>query len=50
MAFNKDQIPELMQKVVTEMQSIFGDKLKAVKLFGSYARGDFDVESDVDIA
>jgi len=28
---------------------IFGDKLKNVILYGSYARGDYDDESDIDI-
>lgn len=28
----------------------FGDELKEIILYGSYARGDFDEESDVDIA
>ena len=28
----------------------FGDELKETILFGSYARGDFDEESDIDIA
>lgn len=27
----------------------FGSKLDAVILYGSYARGDFDAESDIDI-
>ncbi len=28
---------------------LFGDKLHDVYLFGSYARGDYDEESDIDI-
>ena len=40
----------ILSKVATEVKIIFGDKLKEVILFGSYARGDYDTESDVDIA
>lgn len=36
-------LPEILQKVYKE-------KLKSVILFGSYARGTYDAESDVDIA
>ncbi len=28
---------------------ILGDKLYAVKLYGSYARGDYDEDSDIDV-
>ena len=30
-------------------KSIMGDSLKQMILYGSYARGDFDTESDIDI-
>lgn len=36
--------------VASKAKKIFGDKLKEVILFGSYARGDYDMESDIDIA
>ena len=32
------------------VKDVFGDKLIDVMLFGSYARGDYDPNSDVDIA
>jgi predicted nucleotidyltransferase len=31
------------------VKELFGDKLKGLILFGSYAREDFDEESDIDI-
>jgi predicted nucleotidyltransferase len=31
------------------LEGIYGRRLRDVLLFGSYARGDFDAESDVDI-
>lgn len=38
-----------MQRIECEARNIFGDKLASIVLFGSYARGDFDEESDIDI-
>lgn len=32
------------------LQAIYGDQLAELVLFGSYARGDFQAESDVDFA
>jgi len=46
---DNEQINESLAKVKNFSQSLFGKKLEAVILFGSYARGDFDDESDVDI-
>lgn len=42
-------LKEILDKVVSFSQDIFNDKLRDVILFGSYARGDFDEESDIDI-
>ena len=42
-------INESLTKIRDFSQSLFGNKLEAVILFGSYARGDFDEESDVDV-
>lgn len=39
----------LITKLSDHARSVFGDKLKSVILFGSYARGDFDNESDIDV-
>ncbi len=32
-----------------KVKEIFGENLKEVILFGSYARGDYDEESDIDV-
>lgn len=39
----------LIEKYVAEMKKIYGTHLKQVILYGSYARGDFRSDSDVDI-
>ncbi len=42
-------ISRLISEYVTEIQKIYGMHLKQVILYGSYARGDFTSDSDVDI-
>ena len=44
------ELDRILNDFVEGTKGIFGDKLKDVILFGSYARGDYDTESDVDIA
>jgi predicted nucleotidyltransferase len=44
-----EQIKRIMTRVVEYSEQEFGKSLKDVILFGSYARGDFDKESDIDI-
>lgn len=39
----------LMQQYVSGVREIYGSHLRQVILYGSYARGDFNSESDVDI-
>jgi len=43
------RINEVTEKVLTATKNTLGKNLDKVILFGSYARGDFDNESDVDI-
>lgn len=43
-------LTEILNKIVSYSKDIFEDKLTDVILFGSYARGDYDEESDVDVA
>ena len=42
------QINELSEKVLTAIIDVLGNKLDKVILYGSYARGDYDNESDID--
>jgi len=40
----------ICQKVVDCYKKIYGDKIHGIFLYGSYARGDFDEDSDIDFA
>ena len=39
----------LLQQYVEEVKKIYGERLKSVILYGSYARGDCRPDSDIDI-
>lgn len=39
----------LLKDTYSEFFRLFGDKLVSVVLYGSYARGDHDSESDIDV-
>lgn len=41
---------EFLNDYVSTLKKIYGVTLRKVILFGSYARGDFNEESDIDIA
>lgn len=45
----QNQLDGILLKLEKEVKAIFGSKLDSIILFGSYARGDFDEESDIDI-
>ncbi len=47
-ALSPDQLQALSQDVKQALMELYGDRLAQVILFGSYARGDFRAESDVD--
>lgn len=47
-ALDPDQLQQLSQEVKQAFTELYGDRLNRVILFGSYARGDFHAESDVD--
>src|SRR6185436_8470940 len=42
-------IRKLMKELKQGLAEIYGDKLRAVYLYGSYARGDYRDGSDVDV-
>lgn len=45
----RSQLNDVLFIVASEAKKILNDKLNSVMLFGSYARGDYDMESDIDI-
>ncbi len=42
-------VEDVLKRYVNDVQQIYGDKLKTVILYGSYARGDYRQDSDIDI-
>lgn len=45
-----EQLDELKKDVEKAVKKQLGDKLCKIVLYGSYARGDYDLESDIDFA
>ena len=49
----KKKIPEKISKSIDEfingVNNLFGDRIKKIILYGSYARGDYKENSDIDI-
>ena len=47
------KIPENINKIISEfitaINDTFGNRVKKIILYGSYARGDFNTSSDIDI-
>ena len=43
------EIKLLLNELKRGLTELYGERLKAVYLFGSYARGDYEDESDVDV-
>lgn len=42
-------VKALLRELKGELASIYGDSLRTVYVYGSYARGDYDEESDFDV-
>lgn len=42
-------IQNLIEQYVIKIQNIYGTHLRQIILFGSYARGDYRTDSDIDI-
>lgn len=43
-------IPEPIARLRTELENLYGARLRKVVLYGSYARGDQTARSDIDVA
>lgn len=46
----REQVLALVSELRQELVRLYGDRLRGVYLFGSYARGDADEDSDIDVA
>jgi len=44
-----NNLNNILTPYINEIAKIFGNKLKRVILYGSYARGDYNKNSDIDI-
>ena len=44
-----ENVKSLMAKMKKGLTELYGQRLKVVYLFGSYARGDYDQNSDLDV-
>lgn len=42
-------IAPIVRDFKTTLQTLYGERLQDVVLYGSYARGDYDDESDIDL-
>jgi predicted nucleotidyltransferase len=45
----KKDVEEIINQINSQLKKKFKEKLNKIILFGSYARGDYDNESDIDI-
>jgi len=43
------EIKTLLEKLKSGLKQMYGEQFKEAYLFGSYARGDYDSDSDIDI-
>ena len=48
-ALSKEKQKTITARIVKEVKDYLGEKLDKIILYGSYARGDYDDESDIDI-
>jgi len=43
------KVKDILGELRTELRSLYGERLERILLFGSQARGDADLESDIDV-
>lgn len=44
-----NKIDKILKQFISQISSLIGERLKKVILYGSYARGDYGKNSDIDI-
>jgi len=45
----RQQLDTILASIARYSRKTFGDRLESVILYGSYARGDYDTDSDIDV-
>ena len=46
----KNELYMILQRMVKAYRAVYGENIVKIILYGSYARGDYDHDSDIDIA
>ena len=46
----EEKLKRILSLILQQVKLVVGDSLSETILYGSYARGDYDAESDIDIA
>lgn len=46
---NRNNVDLVLSEIENKSKDIYGDKLKKIILYGSYARNEYDQESDIDV-
>ena len=47
---DKSQLNKITGQIIEAYRDIYGQSIKTIVMYGSFARGDFDDESDIDFA
>jgi predicted nucleotidyltransferase len=45
----ENDLPCLLNNFRAALEAVYGDRLQGLYLYGSFARGDYDSESDIDL-
>ena len=45
-----ENISKILSEFITVIKDTFGDRVRKIILYGSYARGDYREDSDIDVA
>ena len=46
----RNELDMILRKIAEAYRSVYGDELVSIFLYGSYARGDYQSDSDIDVA
>ena len=46
----RNELDMILRKIAEVYRSVYGDELVSIFLYGSYAKGDYQSDSDIDVA